>query len=79
MESRQDRCDRLSRRAAALDFASDEVCDYFAIGFAEKGAAVSDQFVAQGLEILDDPVVDERNRSGDVRMRIIDRRSAMAC
>ena len=51
--------------------------DHFAIGFAQEFAAVGDQLVAQRLEILDDAVVDQRHRPGDVRMGIVDRRRAM--
>jgi hypothetical protein len=40
-------------------------------------AAVGDQLVAQRLEILDDAVVDQRHRPGDVRMGIADRRRAV--
>ena len=60
-----------------LDFASHQVRDHFAVGFAQEFAAVGDQLVAQRLEILDDAVVDQRHRPGDVRMGIVDRRRAM--
>ena len=51
--------------------------DHFAVGFAQEFAAVGDQLVTQRLEILDDAVVDQRHRPGDVRMGIVDRRRAM--
>ena len=40
-------------------------------------APVGDQFVAQRLEILDDAVVDQRHRPGDVRVGVADGRRAV--
>ena len=40
-------------------------------------AAFGDQLVAQRLEILDDAVVDQRDRPDDVRMGVADRRRAV--
>ena len=40
-------------------------------------APVGDQLVAQRLEILDDAVVDQRDRPDDVRMGVADGRRAM--
>src|SRR5215210_1495537 len=48
-----------------------------AISFGQELAAIGDQFVAQRLEILDDAVVDQGHRSGDVRMRVADGRRAV--
>ena len=42
-----------------------------------KLAAVGDQLVAQRLEILDDAVVDQRHRPGDVRVGVADGRRAV--
>ena len=63
--------------AAALDFARDEMADHFGVGLALELATFGDQLVAERLEILDDPVVDQRDRPDDVRMRIADRRRAV--
>ena len=73
-EARQDRCNRVLRRRATLHFACNKVTDDLGIGLALKRPPLRDQLIAQRLEILDDPVVDERHRPDDVRVRIADRR-----
>ncbi len=70
---RQDGSNCILRRSSALDFARDEMTDHFGVGLALELATFRDQLVAERLEILDDAVVDERNRPDDVRMRIADR------
>jgi hypothetical protein len=50
---------------------------HFAISLAQELPTVGDQLIAQRLEILDDPIVDERNAPGDVRVRIAHGRSAV--
>ena len=76
-EPRQHRRDRILRRRAALDLARDEVADDFGVGFAFERAPFGDQLVAQRLEILDDAVVDQRDRPDDVRVGVADGRRAM--
>ena len=76
-QPRQDRRDRVLRRCAALDLASNEVADDLGIGLALELAALGDQLVAQRLEILDDAVVDQRHRPDDVRVGVADGRRAM--
>ena len=61
-QARQDSRDGILRRCAALDLASDEMADDLGIGLAFELAALGDQLVAERLEILDDPVVDQRDR-----------------
>ena len=77
VQPRQHRRDRVLRRGAALDLARDEVADDFGVGLALERAPFGDQLVAQRLEILDDAVVDQRDRPDDVRMGVADRRRAM--
>ena len=76
-EPRQHRRDRVLRRSSALDLARDEMADDFGIGLALELAAFGDQLVAERLEILDDAVVDQRDRPDDVRVGIADRRRAV--
>ena len=61
-EARQHGRDRVLRRSPPLDLARDEMADDLGVGFALELAPFRDQLVAERLEILDDPVVDERNR-----------------
>ena len=70
----QDRGDGIFGARSALNFAGDEMRDHFAVSLAEEGSAVGDQLVAQWLEILDDAIVDQRYRPGDVRMGVADGR-----
>src|SRR5438067_8165434 len=53
------------------------MADDLGIGFALELSALGNQLVAQRLEILDDPVVDQRDVPDDVRVRIPDRRRAV--
>ena len=76
-QPRQHRRDRVLRRRAALDFARDEMGDDLGVGLALELAPFGDQFVAQRLEILDDPVVDQRDWPDDVRVGVVDGRRAM--
>ena len=76
-QPRQHRRDRVLRRRAALDLARDEVADDLGVGLALERAALGDQLVAQRLEILDDAVVDQRDRPDDVRVGVADGRRAM--
>ena len=77
VEPRQDRRDRIGRRLAALDFAGDKVRHDLAVSLAQEFAPVGDELVPQRLEIFDDAIVDQRDRSGDVRVGVADRRRAM--
>ena len=65
---RQHRLHRLLRRFARLDLFRNEVRDDFGVGFAFEHAAARLQRLAQRLEILDDPVVDERHFLRRVRV-----------
>ena len=47
--------------------------DDFRIGLALELSALGNQRVAKRLEVLDDPVVDQRDRPDDVRVSITDR------
>ena len=51
--------------------------DDFRVRFAVELAPVSDELVAERLEVLDDAVVDDRYWPDDVWMGIVDGRSAM--
>ena len=76
-QPRQHRRDRILRRRAALDLAGDEMADDFGIGLTFECAPFGDQFVAEQLEILDDAVVDQRDRADDVRVGVADGRGAV--
>ena len=76
-QARQHRGDRVLRRCSTLDFACDQVTDDFRIGLALKLAALGDQLVAQQLEILDNAIVDQRDRPDDMRVRVADGRRAV--
>ncbi len=77
METRQNGRNRLGRRLAALHFARDQVRNHFTVGLAQEFAAIGQQLIPQRLEILDDAVVDQRDRPRDVGMGIVDRRRAV--
>ena len=77
VKARQDGRDRVLRRRATLDLASDQMGDDFGVGLALELAPVGDQLVAQRLEVLDDAVVDQRHRPDDVRMGVVDGRRAV--
>ena len=76
-QPRQDSRDGVLGRGAALDLASNQVTDNFRIRLALERPAIGDELVTQRLEILDDAVVDQRNRPDDVRMGVPDRGRAM--
>ncbi len=65
------------RRCSALDLAGDEMGHDLGVGFALELAAVGDELVAKRLEVLDDAIVDDGDRTDDVRMGIVDGRRAM--
>ena len=77
LQARQDGRDCVLRRRSAFDLASDEMGDDFGVRLALELAAVGDELLAQRLEVLDDAVVDDRHRPDDVRMGIVDGRSAV--
>ena len=60
--------------ASALDFARHQMRNHLAVGFAEESPPVGDQLIAQRLEILDNAIVHQRHRPGDMRMGIAERR-----
>ena len=64
---------------AAFDFARDEVGDDLAVGLRVELATFGKQLFAEDFEILDDAVVDQRNRTDDVRVGVADGRLAMGC
>ena len=70
-QSWQHRLDRVLRRKPGLDLFGHQVCDDFGIGFAFKGAPARDQFFAQRTEILDDPVVHQRDFAGGVGVGVV--------
>ena len=76
-QARQHRGDGVLRRRAALDLARDEVADDLGVGLAFEGPSLGDQLVAERLEVLDDPVVDQRDRPDDVRVGVADGRRAV--
>src|SRR5829696_5034494 len=53
--------------------------DDFRVGLAVELAPVGDELLAERLEVLDDAVVDDRHRPDDVRVCIVDGRSAVGC
>jgi hypothetical protein len=77
LQARQDRGHGVLRRRSAFDFPGHQMSDDLRVGFAAELATIGDQLLAQRLEVLDDAVVDDRDRSDDVRMGIVDRRSAV--
>src|SRR4051794_30049604 len=76
-EPRKHRSDGILRGGPALDLASDQMPDHFGVGLALKLAPFADQLVAQRLEILDDPVVHQRDRTDDMWVGIADGRRTM--
>src|SRR5947209_19342700 len=68
---------RILRRCVALDLASDQMADHLGIRLAFELPALGNQFVPQRLEVLDDAVVDQRDRPDDVRVRVADGRRSM--
>ncbi len=75
----QDRLDRLFGRGTVFDLFGDQVCDHLAIRIAFERAASGNQFVAQRLEVLDDPVVHQRDVIGRMRVGIVRSRRAVSC
>ena len=76
-QPRQGRLDRLDRRQPAFDRLADEMGDNFGIGLGRELDAVGFEFAAQLGEVLDDAVVDDRERVGGVRVRVVFGRPAV--
>ncbi len=76
-QARQDLRHGLARAAAVLDFARDEMDHHLAVGVAFQRPAVCLQFGAQFLEVLNDPVVHQRDAIGCMRVGVLRGRSAM--
>ncbi len=64
---------------ARLYLSGNEVSHHFAVGFAFECPTRRRQFGAQFLEILDDPVVHDRDFGGGVRVRVGRRGGTMRC
>ena len=64
-------------RGTLLDLAGDEVRNDLAVGFAFQHAPVRHQFFAQRTEVLDNPVMHQRNRGRRMRVGIIGGRCAV--
>jgi hypothetical protein len=62
---------------ALLELVVDQVGDDLAVGLRLEGAALGLHLLAQGPEILDDAVVDERDAADDVRVGVADGRRAV--
>src|SRR5205085_11702764 len=76
-QSWKDGSDGILGRSATLNLSRNEMADDLRVRFAFELAPFGDQFVSKRLEILNDAVVYERNRSDDMRMRIADGGRAM--
>jgi hypothetical protein len=57
---------------ALLQLVVDEVGDDFAVGLGQEDAAFRLHLLAQGTEVLDDAVVDQRDAVDDVRVGVAD-------
>ena len=71
--------DCIGRRLAVLNFQRHQMSNGLGVGFADKFAAFFGQLLAQLAEIFDDPVVDDRNDIGGMRMSIVFGRPAVGC
>ena len=74
---RQHRRDGLLRRSTAFDLARDEMAHDLGVRLAFELPAFRDQLIAERLEVLDDPVVNQGDGPDDVRMRVADRWGAV--
>jgi len=68
----------LGQAAAAFELLLDQMRDKLGIGFGAQLVAAREQFGAQLDEVLDDAVVDDRDRAGFVRMRVFLGRAAVS-
>jgi hypothetical protein len=71
VELGQHRRHGLARAAAASQLPVDQMRDHFAVGLTLEPRPLRSQLIAQLLEILDDPVVDQAHLAGRVRVRIV--------
>jgi hypothetical protein len=68
----------LGQAATAFELLLDQMRDKLGVGFGAQLVAAREQFGAQLDEVLDDAVVDDRDRAGFVRMRVFLGRAAVS-
>ena len=73
----QRRMDRIGRRFARVHLVGHEECGDFRIGLGGEAMTFARELLAQRLEILDDPVVDDRQAIAGVRVSVPLRRLAV--